>query len=74
MQKEIRYTVLKHSDMRACFNARDYSMLDQLVCKLMDYRRSANKRDLECVVIEDDWQCYDAAWELIKEEYEKNSN
>lgn len=74
MQKEYRYVVFKLKDMEACFNARDYSMLDQLSCKLVDYRRNSGKSDLEAVVIESDWKCYGDAWSLVEKEYNEKYN
>lgn len=68
MQREQRYLVLKISDINDYLTMREITGLESLTNKLNDLRVAAGKSDLDCVVVESDWKCYDAVWKLIEDE------
>lgn len=68
--KERRYVVLKLSDL-GVLTAEERRALAALEEKVEAGRRAAGKEDLEAVVVERDWSCYQEVWELVEEEAKK---
>lgn len=65
--REDRYLVFKRKELKTLGTIeRDY--LDTLSRKLQEAREIQNKPPLFCLVIESDWDCYEAAWKLVEEE------
>jgi hypothetical protein len=65
MKREDRYIVLKLSDIEFL----DEYESEQLagVCDIIrDIREKCGKRDLRCVVVEDDWPEYETVWDMIE--------
>ena len=56
-KKEQRYTVIKLKHLN-----------DQQKEELQSLIDTFDLPPIECVCIESDWDCYDAAWDLVKEE------
>jgi len=52
---EIRYTVLKHSDVHSALDADETELLIELENKITAYRKEKGKDELGCIVIEKDW-------------------
>lgn len=68
-KKEMRYLVLKLKDMD-CLNEMERDILKIITDKVAEHRAKAGKAPLEGVFIESDWNCYDAAWKLVRQEWE----
>lgn len=72
MQREQRYVVLKLKDIDAYLELWERDALAAMLQKINYYRAEEGKEDLECVVIEHDWSCYEDAWMLVeREEHER---
>lgn len=67
-QREQRYIVIKLKDLDSLDNSMRDAFLD-LCDRIEGSRLEAGKRPLQCVVIEDDWNCYEQAWELVEREF-----
>jgi hypothetical protein len=65
-KREIRYTVLKHSDVGEALDADECTALIELEEKVALYRERAGKPPLECVVIESKHPEYESVWEMVK--------
>lgn len=63
--RESRYTVIKHSDMDVLTGEEEES-LNILLDKIAQGRQNKGKKDLNCVVVEDDWPEYEAVWAMIE--------
>lgn len=66
MIRELRYIVLKKSDIRQALSIPDQLKLGHL-CDAVELGRTKNgKNKLECVVVESDWPEYQAVWKTIE--------
>lgn len=69
--KEDRYIVIKNKDLEAINVTREEAhMLMELARRIREHRESQGKKPLEGVFIESDWKCHDAAWKLVRQEWE----
>jgi len=76
-KKEQRYIVIKKADLDyACnhdaFSEEELMYFDELLLKVQIARTQRTQipnNELECVVIESDWRCYDTAWDLVEAEH-----
>lgn len=67
-KREIRYVVLKASDMQAAgLTDAEMAALTAVCSKVDQYRRDAGKPDLECMVVEKDWPEYEPTWQAIEQ-------
>ena len=66
MQRENRYLVFKIKDAREYLDEQDKHLLDEIAQRLELARKAAGKRDLQCVVVEDDWPEYETVWKMIE--------
>jgi len=64
--RELRYTVLKHSDVTKALDPDEKELLIKLEEKVASYRECSGKPILECVVVESDWPEYEIVWDMIK--------
>ncbi len=71
-KKEHRYFVFKIKDMTKYLTKREITQLETIADNLAAYRAADNKIDLECVVVESDWNCYTKVWELVEQEYNES--
>ena len=72
--REDRYYVMKISNAVMALSHNDLETLKSLFRKVAQYRsEKLGLDDLECVVIESDWGCYEKAWELVEEEFWKKN-
>lgn len=70
-QKEQRYIVIKQKDMDAAeLTNEERQVLGDILAKLTKKRLDLGKKPLEGVFIESDWKCHDAAWKLVRQEWE----
>lgn len=68
--KEQRYTVFKNKDLDAINVTREEShVLMELARRIREHREAQGKKELEAVVIESDWACYDSAWGMVMGEW-----
>ena len=68
--KEQRYTVFKNKDLDAINVTREEShVLMELARRIREHREAQGKKELEAVVIEKDWACYDDAWKMVVAEW-----
>lgn len=66
-KREIRYVVLKASDLQAVgLTDAELAALTAVVSKVDQYRMNAGKPDLECVVVEKDWPEFEPTWKAIE--------
>lgn len=66
-QREIRYIVLKASDLQtAGLTEAELGLLKAVCAKVDQFRRNAGKPALECVVVEKDWPEYEPTWQAIE--------
>lgn len=63
-EKEIRYLVLKLSDIKAALSTNEIRTLSML-CDKVSIQRHKTKPPLECVVVEKDWPEYEGVWQSI---------
>lgn len=69
--KEMRYIVIKTKDMDAAeLTNEERQALGDILAKIAKKRHDSGKHPLEGVFIESDWKCYDAAWKLVRQEWE----
>lgn len=66
MERENRYLVVKLKDAHDYLDEQDRHLLDALAKRVEIARKAAGKRDLQCVVVEDDWPEYEAVWKMIE--------
>lgn len=66
MEREVRYTVFKISDVTEALDPDEATTLIELEEKVAIYRESVGKSPLECVVVESDWPEYDPTWQAIE--------
>lgn len=72
-QRENRYVVLKIKDIDEALELWEREQLINICQKIMQFRERRGAESLNCVVIEQDWACYDEAWVLVeKEEHDRN--
>lgn len=70
-QKELRYTVFKNKDLEAIeITSVEAAALLTVARKIEAHRAAQGKKPLEGVFIESDWKCHDAAWKLVRQEWE----
>lgn len=65
MEREQRYLVLKYKDVANYLSGEDAVALIELAKKVDVGRRSAGKREIECVCVESDWPEYNEVWAMI---------
>lgn len=65
MKREVRYAVIKYSDMGS-LPPEDHQKLIELLAKVEQSRTDAGKQPLECVVVEKDWPEYNGTWKAIE--------
>lgn len=65
-KREIRYVVLKITDLRAALRPEELGTLKSLCAKVRRARKTAGKKPLRCVVVESDWPEYKPTWAAIK--------
>lgn len=67
-EREGRYFVLKTADVIAAGLTQDeVNQLEAINRKVDEYRSSAGKPSLECVVVEKDWPEYEPTWTAIEQ-------
>lgn len=72
-RREPRYVVVKIKDIAAAGCTQEELDAFNVVCdKVMAYRQSVDKRPLGCVVVEDDWRCYEQVWSMVEHEHGLN--
>lgn len=72
-QKEMRYTVFKNKDLEAVeVTPVEAAALLSVARKIEAHRTAQGKKPLKGVFIEKDWKCHDAAWKLVRQEWESN--
>lgn len=69
--KEQRYLVIKTKELVA-LTPEEHVTLGTLMQKLAVAREAQSKKPLEGVFIESGWKCHDAAWKLVRQEWETN--
>lgn len=74
MKRELRYTVLKISDVCEALDPDEKTELIRLEEKVELYRKQVGKPTLECVVVESDWPEYETVWKLIKTRVEQEQS
>lgn len=47
-------------------------VIDRVLLAAERARQARGKTPLECVVVESDWDCYDAVWKLVELEHDRN--
>ena len=68
-QREDRYYVLKHKDIKAAGLTREeVDALISIASKVENYREAKGLPSFECVVVESDWSIYDIVWGLVETE------
>lgn len=71
-KKEMRYTVFKNTDLEAIeITSVEAAALLTVARKIEAHRAAQGKKPLEGVFIESDWKCHDAAWKLVRQEWER---
>lgn len=66
MERELRYCVLKISDMAEALSFEEIHILHQMYDKVRRYREQRLAEPLECLVIEKDWPEYEPTWAIIE--------
>lgn len=69
-ERESRYWVYKLSDIRE-LSIESKNALLRISAEIAQIRNAKNKQEIECVVVEHDWLCYDYVWGLVEEESSK---
>lgn len=64
-EREKRYIVIKLSDSAELSDS-DIDDLDTICAKISMIRIERGKRELNCVVVEDDWPEYEFVWKMIE--------
>lgn len=71
--KEQRYVVVKIKDIKAAGCTQEEIDAFNVLCdKVALYRASVAKPQLECVVVEADWRCYQKTWDAVEAEHNEN--
>lgn len=65
-ERENRYSVAKHTDIRRYLTSDEIHELCKLLGKVDAGRVIEGKKYLNCVVVEDDWPEYESVWEAIE--------
>ena len=65
MERELRYTVLKITDVAEALEPDEKTELIRLETKVEAWRGIHDKLPLECVVVESDWPEYEPTWKSI---------
>jgi hypothetical protein len=65
-KRENRYVVLKVKDIQDYGSAAQLDVLKGLLSDINTCRAGDGKRELKCVVIEDDWPEYEKVWAMIE--------
>ena len=73
-RKEQRYFVAKLTDVKHAIEIgmltdTDAAHFDRMLRCIRDARTDRGKPELDCVVIESDWRCYQTAWDLVEAEH-----
>lgn len=68
--REDRYIVIKRADLD-CLSKPELVELEMVLARISKQRADANKRPLQCVVIEDDWPEYETVWSMIQARMEQ---
>jgi len=63
--REFRYIVIKLKDAEMSLDCDDLKNLNMIIDKISEHRKEVDKGDLECVVVESDWEIYEKVWSLI---------
>lgn len=66
MEREIRYVVLKLTDIEKHLDDHQKSKLKAILFELEAGRSLDGKQPLECVVVESDWPEYELTWQAIE--------
>lgn len=64
--KEDRYIVFKKSDILNCLTEDEANTIEGIIKKVDTYRKSVGKDSLKTVVVESDWDMYEAVWKLVE--------
>lgn len=67
MKREHRYIVIKLTDARMALNEAEKLALDTICKQVEHYRAFANKKPLDCVVVESDWPEFEPTWAAIEQ-------
>lgn len=70
-KREVRYVVLKISDIDAALTPFEHLALAQIEASVANQRIKAGKQPFECVVVESDWPEYEPTWKAIEERMEQ---
>ncbi len=65
-EKENRYVVMKIKDVEKYLSAKDKHSITRIANKLDRERKADGKRELRCVVVEDDWPEHETVWRMIE--------
>ncbi len=65
--REIRYVVLKHTDVNEALTSIEIDILIALSLRIAMYRENAGKKPLQAVVVESDWPEYETVWKMLEE-------
>ena len=64
--REDRYIVFKKSDILNCLTEDEANTIEGIIKKVDTYRKSVGKDRLKTVVVESDWDMYEAVWKLVE--------
>lgn len=65
MEREIRYTVLKHADLNRLLAPADQHALNRIESIVTASREAEGRGELKAVVVEHDWPEYEPVWDMI---------
>lgn len=65
-KRELRYVVLKRTDLDRVLNSDDRAALAAIMAKVVAGRVAAGKPKFGCVVVERDWPEYEPTWRAIE--------
>jgi len=71
MKREIRYVILKISDIEKYLDDDEKSKLDSITSRISTQRILEDKPILSAVIVEEDWPMYDATWAEIEKWHNK---
>jgi len=67
MERQIRYIVIKLTDVDKYLSDSEKDKLDAVCASISDGRAIDNKPDMEAVVVEEDWPMYEQTWKAIED-------
>ena len=67
MEREFRYWVIKHTDVRKYLTNFETNILVDILSKLEGCRMQDGRKPLKSAVIESDWPEYEPVWKMIED-------